>query len=343
MKAIVKLDKSPGLNLVEKAIPKVSEDGVLIKVNKSAICGTDLHIYHWDAWAAAEVKVTPRIIGHEFVGSVVEVGSRVKFIREGMRVSAEGHIACQYCRNCRTSNAHVCLNMLGVGRKFDGCFAEYIVVPERNVWPLDSEIKDEVAACFDPLGNAVYATLSQQIAAQSVLITGAGPVGCMAAAVAKKAGALKVIVTDLSDYRLGLATSLGVNRAVNIVKKDSLKKVMEEEGIYDGFDVGLEMSGSPKALNDMIKFMRPTGCISLMGILPKDIGVDWTTVIFNEITLRGFHGRRIFDTWYQVTNLVKTGLDIEPLITHRFHYTEFEQAFSLMHSGMSGKIILEWN
>jgi len=341
MKALFKSTSGPGLTLAEAPIPEPDVNDVLIKVIKTSICGTDLHIFNWDPWARRTIQ-PPMIIGHEFVGRVAATGSNVKGFEPGALVTGEGHLVCGHCRNCLAGRRHLCKETRGVGVNRDGAFAEYLAIPASNVWLADPSIPTDIVSCFDPLGNAVHTALAYDLLGEDVLITGAGPIGCMAAAVARHAGARHIVVTDINPYRLDLARKLGATEVVN-PQKESIGETVQRLGMKEGFDVGLEMSGSPRALNDMIGSMFHGGKIALLGILESDTAIDWNVVIFNGLTLRGIYGRQMYETWYKMTVMIQTGLDISPIITHRFHYTEFAEAFALMRSGRSGKILLEWN
>jgi threonine 3-dehydrogenase len=340
MKALVKKYSEPGLWLDEVPVPEMGINDVLVKVHKTSICGTDIHIYNWDDWAKKTIPV-PMVIGHEYVGTVEAIGSNVQDVKEGEVVSGEGHIVCGHCRNCRAGRRHLCRNTMGVGVNRSGCFAEYLSIPVSNVWHCDPSIPMDVLSIFDPFGNATHTALSFDLLGEDVLITGAGPIGIMAAAIAKHSGARNIVITDLNPYRLDLAKKMGVTRTVNAAK-ENLRDVMQELGMKEGFDVGLEMSGSPKALNDMISVMFHGGKIALLGILPGNAGVDWEKIVFNGLTLKGIYGREMFETWYKMTVMIQTGLDISPVITHRYPYENFIEAFELMKSGNSGKIILDW-
>ena len=340
MKAIAKTERGPGLKLVEVPTPKCGSNDVLIKVEKTAICGTDVHIYKDDPWSRATIK-PPLVIGHEFVGRVVEFGSNVHDVEVGELVSGEGHIVCGRCRNCLAGRRHLCNATSGVGVNRQGAFAEYIAIPVTNVWHCNEKIPTDVLACFDPLGNATHTALSFELLGEDVLITGAGPIGIMAAAVARHAGARYVVITDISDERLELARRMPVTRTVN-TGRESLADVMHELGMKEGFDVGLEMSGSPQALSGMIGAMSHGGKIALLGILPDHTSVEWSKVIFNGLTMRGIYGRKMFETWYKMTTMIESGLDISPIITHHYHYTDFEAGFQAMIGGGSGKVILNW-
>ncbi len=340
MKALVKKFPKPGLWLDEVPVPEYGPNDVLIKIQKTAICGTDIHIYNWDEWASKTIPV-PMVVGHEYVGIVEAFGSNVQDVIKGELVSGEGHIVCGHCRNCRAGRRHLCPNTLGVGVNRPGCFGEYLVIPVSNIWHCDPNIDEDVLSIFDPFGNATHTALSFDVLGEDVLITGAGPIGIMAAAICKHAGARYVVITDVNPYRLELAQKVGVTRAVN-VSKEKLSDVVNELGMMEGFDVGLEMSGNPKALNDMIDVMFHGGNIALLGILPSSAAIDWEKVVFNGLTIRGIYGRKMFETWYKMQVMVQSGLDVTPVITHRFDYTDYEEAFELMKSGNSGKIILNW-
>jgi len=340
MKALVKKEAKEGLWLEEVPIPEIGIDDVLIKIHKTSICGTDVHIYNWDAWAQKTIPV-PMVVGHEYVGKVVETGSNVKDVQIGELVSGEGHITCGHCRNCRAGRRHLCPNTKGVGVNRSGCFAEYLSIPVFNVWHCDPSLPTDIFSIFDPLGNATHTALSYELLGEDVLITGAGPIGIMAAAIAKHAGARFVVITDVNPYRLKLAEKMGVTRTVD-VSKEKLPDIIKELGMKEGFDVGLEMSGNPKALNDMIDVMFHGGKIALLGILPSDASINWEKVIFNGLNLRGIYGRRMFETWHKMQAMIQSGLDVSPLITHHFSYKDFEEGFQLMRSGNSGKIILNW-
>ncbi len=340
MKALVKQEKDRGLVLKEVPVPEIGPRDVLVKVKKTAICGTDTHIYKWDRWAQKNVPV-PMVIGHEFMGHVEKVGSDVKGIKVGERVSAEGHLTCGHCRSCREGVRHLCPNTKGIGVHTPGCFAEYLSVPEENIFKLPPHISDEISAILDPFGNAVHTALSCDIPGEDVLITGAGPIGIMSAAIAKFAGARSVVVTDPNPKRLERAKKLGATRCVNI-REEKIKDVVEELSIWDGFSVGLEMSGHPDGLNDLLKSARPGAKIALLGILPQTTLIDWDLVIFKMLTIKGIYGREIFSTWHKMSNMVYGGLKVDDVITHRFPYQDFEEAFETMISGDSGKIILEW-
>lgn len=320
--------------------PETGINDVLIKVDRTGICGTDVHIYKWDEWAQKTIPV-PMVVGHEFVGEVVQVGSNVKDFFPGDVVSAEGHVVCGRCRNCLAGRRHLCKDTVGIGVNRTGAFAEYISVPMTNVWHHRNDIDREVASIFDPFGNAVHTALSFPLLGEDVLITGAGPIGIMAVAVAKQAGARFIVITDMNDYRLDLAKKMGATVALNI-RKGSLAEAQKSLGMKEGFDVGLEMSGSPAAFRDMINNVCHGGKIAMLGIPPAEMAIDWNKVVFNMLTIKGIYGREMYETWYKMSVMLESGLNIHPVITHRFHYTEFEKGFQAMLSGDSGKVILSW-
>src|ERR1700682_1429948 len=340
MKAVVKSKAEPGLWLEEVPVPKVEGDDVLIRVLKTSICGTDVHIYNWDAWAQKTIPV-PMTIGHEFVGIIDLVGDRVKGFAKGDLVVGEGHITCGHCRNCLAGRRHLCPNTQGVGVNRNGAWAEFLSIPQSNVWHADPSIPLDVLSCFDPLGNAVHTALSFDLVGEDVLITGAGPIGCMAVPVAKMAGARKVVITDVNPYRLDLARRMGATLAID-VRERNLHDAMHELGMREGFDVGLEMSGNPKAFTDMLDVMVNGGRIAMLGIMPGSAAIDWNLVVFHGLTIKGIYGREMFETWYKMSALIQSGLDISPVITHRFPSREFREGFELMKSGNSGKIVLDW-
>ncbi len=340
MFALVKTEPETGLWLQRVAVPVPGRNEVLIKVRKTAICGTDLHIYQWDEWASKTVR-PGTIIGHEFVGTIAGLGENVSGFQLGERVTGEGHIVCGHCRNCRAGRRHLCKNTQGIGVNRDGAFAEYLVLPAGNIWSCQPDISDDIYACFDPLGNATHTALTYDLAGEDVLITGAGPIGCMAAAICRHVGARHIVVTDLIDYRLELAGRLGATKAVN-VSRQSLAAVMAGLGMKEGFDVGLEMSGSPAALADMVDNMLPGGKIALLGIPAADTQIDWQRVVFNSLALKGIYGREMYETWYKLSTMLQSGLDIEPVITHRLQIQDYEQGFAIMQSGLAGKVILDW-
>jgi len=340
MKALIKKYAEPGLWLGETTVPVPGINDVLIKIKKTAICGTDIHIYKWDDWAKKTIPV-PMTTGHEYVGEVVAFGSNVQDVKLGEIVSGEGHLVCGHCRNCRAGRRHLCPNTMGVGVNRPGCFAEYLCIPVTNVWHSAPDIPLDIQAIFDPFGNATHTALSYDLLGEDVLITGAGPIGSMAAAIALHAGARNVVITDVNQYRLNLAKKMGVTRAVD-VSKEKIEDVMRELDMKEGFDVGLEMSGNASALNSMISNMFHGGKIALLGLLPSMAGVDWDKIIFSGLHLKGIYGREMFETWYKMQAMTQSGLDVSPIITHHFAYKDFKEGFDLMASGNSGKIILDW-
>lgn len=340
MKALVKKHAARGLWLDDLPEPGYGINDVLIKVHKTGICGTDLHIYKWDAWAQKTIPV-PMAVGHEFVGEIIAVGSNVSDFHPGEIVSGEGHVVCGRCRNCLAGRRHLCAHTKGIGVNRPGAFAEYISLPMTNVWHHAPDIDQEVAAIFDPFGNAVHTALSFDLLGEDVLITGAGPIGVMATAVARHAGARYVVVTDLNPYRLNLARKMGATLAVN-PQEQALAEVQQQLGMKEGFDVGLEMSGSPHAFRDMLANMAHGGKIAMLGIPEKEMAIDWNTVIFNMLTIKGIYGREMYETWYKMTVMLQSGLNLKPVITHRFHFTEFQQGFDAMLSGNCGKVVLDW-
>ncbi len=340
MKALVKRHAKEGLWLEDVPVPEIGMHDVLIKVSKTSICGTDVHIYNWDEWSQKTIPV-PMTIGHEFVGHIVALGSDVHDFSIGDVVSAEGHLVCGKCRNCLAGRRHLCMRTSGIGVNRPGAFAEYISVPVTNVWHCDPNIPLDVISCFDPLGNAVHTALAFDVLGEDVLITGAGPIGIMAAAIAKHAGARYIVVTDVNPYRLELAKQMGATVAVD-VRTENLKDVMDKLGMTEGFDVGMEMSGNGRAFSDMLDAMCHGGKIALLGIHGPGTNIDWNKVVFNGITIKGIYGREMYETWYKMTSFIQTGLDISPVITHRFHYTDFQKGFDAMRSGKSGKVVLNW-
>ena len=340
MKALVKHESAPGLRMEDVPMPEIGINDVLIKIDRTGICGTDLHIYNWDAWAQSAVPV-PLVIGHEFVGEIVEVGSNVSDFSPGSIVSGEGHVVCGRCRNCMAGRRHLCADTKGIGVNRPGAFAEYIALPMANVWHHDDDIDRDLASIFDPFGNAVHTALTFDLLGEDVLITGAGPIGCMAAAVCQYAGARYVVVTDVNPWRLDLAKKMGATRVVD-VRNESLEEVQKELGMREGFDVGLEMSGNPSAFRDMLANMCHGGKIAMLGIPSEEIAIDWNTVVFNMLTISGIYGRRMYETWYKMTVMLQGGLDISPVITHHFDAEDFEKGFEVMNSGESGKVILQW-
>ena len=341
MKALAKLKAEPGLWLTETDKPECGYNDLLIKIKKTAICGTDVHIYKWDEWSQNTIPVG-MTVGHEYVGIVAEVGDGVKGFKVGDRVSGEGHITCGHCRNCRAGRRHLCRNTVGVGVNRAGAFAEYLAIPADNAFKIPDEISDDMAAIFDPFGNAVHTALSFDLVGEDVLITGAGPIGIMAAAVARHAGARHVVITDINDYRLELAEQMGATRAVN-TSTTNLQDVMSELGMTEGFDVGLEMSGVPIAFNQMLTAMNHGGKVALLGIPPGDMAIDWNQVIFKGLVIKGIYGREMFETWYKMAALLQSGLDLSPILTHHFKVDEFQTGFDIMLSGQSGKVILDWD
>jgi len=340
MKALVKSRPQTGLWMEYVPVPEPGADEVLIKVRKSAICGTDVHIWNWDEWSAKTVPV-PMVVGHEFCGEIVETGKAATKYAIGQRVTGEGHIVCGICRNCRAGRGQLCRNTLGVGVNRPGSFAEYLCIPESNVVPVPDDIPDEIAAIFDPFGNAVHTALSFDLVGEDVLVTGAGPIGIMGALVAQKVGARKVVITDIAPYRLDLARRMGVQHVVD-VSGEALREVMDEIGMNEGFDVGLEMSGAAPAMRQMISRMNNGGKIALLGIAPAEFAVDWNEIIFKMLTVKGIYGREMFETWYKMIALVQSGLDLKGLITHRIPIDEFESGFDAMISGKAGKVVMDW-
>ena len=340
MKALVKSKAEPGLWLQDVPEPKPGINDVLIRVDRTGICGTDLHIYNWDAWAQKTIPV-PMVVGHEFVGEIVEVGSNVADFRAGDLVSGEGHVVCGRCRNCMAGRRHLCADTKGIGVNRTGAFAEFISLPMTNVWLHHQEVDREVASIFDPFGNAVHTALSFPVLGEDVLITGAGPIGIMAVAIAKHAGARFIVITDVNEYRLDLARKMGATVALNI-RQGRLPDVQQQLGMTEGFDVGLEMSGNTSAFRDMIGSMCHGGKIAMLGIPSEAMAIDWNKVVFNMLTIKGIYGREMYETWYKMTVMLQSGLDLKPVITHRFPYPEFEKGFEAMQSGQSGKVILNW-
>jgi threonine 3-dehydrogenase len=326
--------------MMDVPVPEIGPNDVLIRIHKSAICGTDMHIWNWDPWSQKTIPV-PMHVGHEYVGIIEQVGSAVTGYKGGERVTGEGHIVCGHCRNCRAGKRHLCPNTLGVGVNRPGSFAEYLSLPAVNVFPVPDSIPDDVVSIFDPYGNAAHTALSFEMVGEDVLITGAGPIGIMGAAICKKAGARNVVITDVNDYRLNLALKLGATRAVNVARQD-VKTVMEELGMTEGFDIGLEMSGNVAAFRSMLDCMVNGGRIALLGLLGEDVAIDWGKVIFKGLFLKGIYGREMFETWYKMTTMIQSGLDISPVITHRFPIEEFRKGFEVMNSGNSGKVVLDW-
>lgn len=340
MKALVKARPEPGIWMEERPVPEIGPNDLLIEITKTAICGTDIHIYEWDEWSQRTIPV-PMIVGHEFVGRVAKVGSHVQGFSIGDRVSGEGHITCGYCRNCRAGKRHLCRNTIGVGVNRPGAFAEFLAIPAVNAFKLPDSISDEVAAFLDPLGNAAHTALSFDLVGEDVLITGAGPIGAMAVAIAKHVGARHVVITDVNPYRLELAKKMGATRAVD-VRHEDLAEVQRELGMTEGFDVGLEMSGNGQAFRDMLANMNHGGRIAMLGIPPAEVTVDWNEVIFKGLIIKGIYGREMFETWYKMSSMLQSGLDVSPIVTHRFPVDAFQEAFDVMRSGQSGKVILDW-
>jgi threonine 3-dehydrogenase len=340
MQALVKARSAPGIDLQDVAKPSPGPNDVLIRVKRAAICGTDMHIYNWDAWAQKTIPV-PMAVGHEYCGEVVEIGSEVSGFKVGDRVSGEGHITCGYCRNCRAGRRHLCRNTVGVGVNRPGAFAEYVVIPAFNAFKLPAAIDDEIAAILDPLGNAVHTALAFDVVGEDVLITGAGPIGIMAAAIVRFIGARNVVITDVNDYRLELARKMGATLALNVTR-DKLEDAMQQLGMQEGFDVGLEMSGNAAALRDMLRTMHHGGGIAMLGIPPSEVAIDWNEVILKGLTIKGIYGRQMFETWYKMAALLQSGLNIRPVITHRLPYTQYQHAFEIMGKGQSGKVVMSW-
>ena len=340
MKALVKSRAERGIWMEDIEEPAVGHNDVLIRVRRTAICGTDIHIYKWDDWARKTIPV-PMAVGHEFCGEIVDFGSEVVGFNRGDRVSAEGHVTCGVCRNCRAGRRHLCRNTVGVGVNRPGAFAEYISVPAFNVFKLPDAITDDLAAILDPFGNATHTALSFDLVGEDVLITGAGPIGIMAVAIARHAGARHVVITDVNDYRLALARKMGASRALNVTR-DSLDEAMDALGMEEGFDVGMEMSGNPTAFQEMLRTMHHGGRVALLGIPPNETAIDWNQVIFKGMVIKGIYGREMFETWYKMSAMIQSGLDISPVITHHFPISDFAEAFSIMESGQSGKVILNW-
>lgn len=340
MKALMKKEPGQGLWLTEVPVPSITENDILIKIKKTAICGTDLHIYNWDQWSSENIK-TPIIIGHEFVGEIVAMGSAVQGLKIGDRVSGEGHITCKTCRNCRAGKRHLCRNTKGLGVHRQGAFAEYLSLPASNAFKIVPEISDDLASIFDPYGNAVHTALSFDLIGEDVLITGAGPIGLMACAICKHVGARHVVISDVNEYRLNLAKSMGASRVVH-PEKEHLKDVMDELGMLEGFDVGLEMSGHSRAFQSMLETINHGGKIALLGIFPKEVAINWSLVIFKGLILKGIYGREMYETWYKMSTMLQAGLDLSKVITHKFPATSFEEGFKKLNSGLAAKVILEW-
>ena len=340
MRTLAKTKREPGIWMAEAPKPQVGPNDVLIRIRKTAICGTDMHIYNWDDWAQKTIPV-PMHVGHEYVGTVEAMGDEVRGLRIGQRVSGEGHIVCGHCRNCRAGRRHLCRNSQGVGVNRPGAFADYLVIPAMNAFPIPDDIPDDIAAILDPFGNAAHTALSFDLVGEDVLITGAGPIGVMAAAICRHVGARHVVITDVNDYRLELAKKMGAHRTVNVAK-ERLRDVMPELNMVEGFDVGLEMSGVPAAFRDMLDVMNHGGKIAMLGIPPEEAAIDWTQVIFKGLTIKGIYGREMFETWYKMIALIQGGLDLAPMITHRFDVADYLEGFRTMGSGKSGKVVLSW-
>jgi threonine 3-dehydrogenase len=340
MKALVKKSPEVGIWMEDVSIPECGTNDVRIKITHTAICGSDLHIYKWDEWAQRTVP-TPLVTGHEFCGIVEEIGPGVTHYKPGDRVSGEGHITCGYCRNCRAGKRHLCHKTVGVGIQRDGAFAEYLVIPESNVWPIHEDIPSEIAAFLDPFGNAVHTALSYEMVGEDVLITGAGPIGIMAVAVCKFVGARNVVITDVNDYRLELARKLGATKAIN-VSQENIKDSYSDLNMTNGFDVGLEVSGNPSAFKDMLAHMYNGGRVALLGLLPESTQINWDEIIFKGLHVKGIYGREMYETWYKMTQMLRSGLDISEVLTHRYPVDQFQDAFDVISSGQCGKVVLEW-
>ena len=341
MQALAKLERAPGLSMIELDKPDIGHNDILIKIKKTAICGTDIHIWKWDEWAQRTIPV-PMQVGHEYVGEIVAIGEEVRGFTLGDRVSGEGHITCGFCRNCRAGRRHLCRNTVGVSVNRPGAFAEYLAIPAFNAFKIPDDISDDLAAILDPFGNAAHTALSFNLVGEDVLITGAGPIGIMAAAIARHVGARHVVITDVNDYRLNLATRMGATRAINITR-DSLPEVMRALKITEGFDVGLEMSGVPSAFSNMLEHMNHGGKIALLGIPPANTAIDWNQVIFKGLEIKGIYGREMFETWYKMIAMLQSGLDLSPIITHHYPVAQYAAGFEAMLSGQSGKVILDWS
>lgn len=340
MKSLAKIKAAQGIWMQDSPVPEPGANDVLIKIVKTAICGTDIHIFNWDPWSSATVPL-PMVIGHEFSGTIAAMGSEVRGLKVGDRVSGEGHLTCGYCRNCRAGNRHLCRNTVGVGVNRPGAFAEYLCIPASNAFKIPDDVSDEMASLLDPFGNAAHTALSFDLVGEDVLITGAGPIGIMAAAIARHVGARHVVITDVNEYRLDLAKKMGASVAVN-VKKHSIREVMDQLGMREGFDVGLEMSGVLDAFSDMLEAMNHGGKIAMLGIFGKNAAIDWNQIIFKGLQVKGIYGREMYETWYKMVSMLQSGLDLAPMITHRFGVDDFERAFEVMNSGRSGKVVLDW-
>lgn len=341
MRALIKSKSEVGIWMGDVGLPEVGPNDVLIRVKKTAICGTDIHIYNWDEWAQKTIPV-PMHVGHEFVGHIVEVGSQVKHVGVGDRVSGEGHITCGYCRNCRAGKRHLCRNTVGVGVNRPGCFADYLVIPAVNTFKLPDTISDDVAAFLDPLGNAAHTALSFDLVGEDVLITGAGPIGCMAVSICKHAGARHVVISDVNPYRLELAKKCGATLALD-PRTMSMKEAMASLKMSEGFDVGLEMSGNGTAFSSLLEAMNHGGKVAILGIPPAGVSIDWNHVIFKGLILKGIYGREMYETWYKMIAMLESGLDVSPILTHHFHVDQYQEAFETMRSGQSGKVVLDWS
>jgi threonine 3-dehydrogenase len=334
------MQPAQGLELVDVAKPTMGHNDLMIRIRKTAICGTDIHIWKWDEWAARTIPV-PMHVGHEYVGEVVQIGTEVQGFQVGDRVSGEGHITCGHCRNCRAGRRHLCRNTQGVGVNRPGAFADYLVIPAFNAFKIPDDVSDDLAAIFDPFGNATHTALAFDLVGEDVLITGAGPIGAMAAAIARHVGARHVVITDVNDYRLDLAARMGATRTVNVARED-LKDVMRELGMTEGFDVGLEMSGVPSAFASLIEQMNHGGKVAMLGILPDGVGINWSQVIFKGLEIKGIYGRQMFETWYKMVAMLQSGLDLSPVLTHHFPVADYRKGFEAMLSGHSGKVVLDW-
>lgn len=340
MRALVKTKSEPGIWMEDIPVPEIGHNDVRIRISKTAVCGTDLHIVNWDAWAQETIPIGMQV-GHEFVGVVDAIGSEVQGVAVGERVSGEGHVTCGHCRNCRAGRRRFCRNTVGVGVNRPGAFAEYVVIPAVNVFPVPDEIPDRIATILDPLGNATHTALSYNLVGEDVLITGAGPIGMMAVAIARHAGARYIVITDINEYRLEIASRMGADLAINTANT-SVAEAMDQLGMTEGFDIGMEMSGVRRALHEMLETMNHGSSVALLGIPPEDAPMDWNTIIFKGLTMKGIYGRRMFETWYLMTAMLHTGLDVSPVITHEFSAVDYEQAFDIMRTGMCGKVILDW-
>lgn len=340
MRALAKMQPAQGLELVDVAKPAMGHNDLMIRIRKTAICGTDIHIWKWDEWASRTIPV-PMHVGHEYVGEVVQIGTEVQGFKVGDRVSGEGHITCGHCRNCRAGRRHLCRNTQGVGVNRPGAFADYLVIPAFNAFKIPDDVSDDLAAIFDPFGNATHTALAFDLVGEDVLISGAGPIGAMAAAIARHVGARHVVITDVNDYRLDLAARMGATRTVNVARED-LKDVMRELGMTEGFDVGLEMSGVPSAFASLIEQMNHGGKVAMLGILPDGVGISWSQVIFKGLEIKGIYGRQMFETWYKMVAMLQSGLDLSPILTHHFPVADYRKGFEAMLSGHSGKVVLDW-